>query len=83
MLLEQELATYEAMRAELAQHEGTYALISGDQLLGIFDSQGDALDAGYKAKGLDPFLVKRISRIESVLYFSRDIRPSECIFPAQ
>lgn len=81
MPLEQELATFEAMRAELAPHEGKYALISGSELLGVFDSQGDALDAGYKAKGLDPFLVKKISLVESILYFTRDIRPPECTFP--
>ena len=82
MALEQELETFEAMRAELAQHEGKFALISGHELLGVYDSQGDALDAGYKAKGLDPFLVKKISKVESILYFTRDIQPSSCIFPA-
>lgn len=83
MALEIELEAYESLRDELAAHEGKFALISGRDLLGIFDSQGDALDAGYKAKGLDPFLVKRISKIESILYFTRNLQPSVCTFPAR
>ena len=45
----------------------------GDDVLGIYDSYQDALTAGYEKVGLDPFLVKRISAIESVAYFSREL----------
>lgn len=78
MALEQELATYEGLKASLAIHEGKYALIHKDELLGMFDSQGDALNAGYQKLGLEPFLVKKIAAVESLGYFTRNVFPA-CI----
>jgi hypothetical protein len=73
MALERELATYERLvHGELAAEIGRFALIAGDDLLGVFDSYSDALTAGYQNRGLDSFLVKRVAAVETVAYFSRD-----------
>jgi hypothetical protein len=71
--LERELATYRARLPELSAEQGKFILIHGDEVLGIYDSYQDALTAGYEKAGLDPFLVKRISAVETVAYFSREL----------
>ena len=73
--LERELAAYKKLLPTLMDKEGKYALIAGDDLLGTFDTYSDALDEGYREKGLDPFLVKRISSVEIISHFTRDYRP--------
>ena len=72
MALEKELETFEALKSELIVNEGKFALIAGSELLGIFDTQADALKEGYRERGLEPFLVKKISAIESISFFTRD-----------
>ncbi len=71
--LKTELETYKNLLPSLKEKEGKFALISGDELLGTFDTYSDALDEGYREKGLDPFLVKKISSIEIISYFTRDL----------
>ena len=73
--LEIELETYQQLLPSLSGDEGRFALISGDKLLGVFDTYPDALDEGYRECGLKPFLVKRISTVEVISYFTRDLRP--------
>jgi hypothetical protein len=72
--LEKELATYKRLLPTLRDQEGRFALIAGDDLLGTFDTYSDALDEGYREKGLSPFLVKKISSVEIISYFTRDFR---------
>ena len=74
--LEAEIATYQRLLPTLQGDEGRYALIAGESLLGVFDTYPDALAEGYRIQGLAPFLVKRISSVEVISYFSRDIRPA-------
>jgi hypothetical protein len=75
MGLEIEMATYHAHLMDLLQHEGKYVVIKGDEILGHpHDTLDDALGAGYDAYGLVPFLVKKISRVEEIHHFSRDLR---------
>lgn len=82
MSLERELATYQRLlHADLAAEDGRYALIAGDELLGVFDSYNDALTAGYKAQGLTPFLVKKVAAVETVAFFTRDFGV-QCTAPA-
>lgn len=82
MALERELETYKRLLAgELATEEGRFALIAGDSLLGVFDSYNDALTAGYKARGLEPFLVKKVATVETVAFFTRDFGV-RCTSPA-
>jgi hypothetical protein len=71
--LERDLAAYKDLLPTLTASEGKFALLYKGELKGIFDSYADALDAGYKMAGLDPFLVKQIATTEYVAYFTRDI----------
>ena len=72
--LAKELATYEAHRDELlGSHEGKYVLVHGDKIEGVWDTYKDALEAGYRDFGLEPFLVKQIQGIERVQFLTRDI----------
>lgn len=68
MELELEIQTYESQRDELMrQHSGRFVVIAGKDVLGTYDTQEDALDAGYERVGLKPFLVKRIQAVDPVL----------------
>ena len=67
MALEQELQTFNAMKAELLKvHSGKFALIKADQFIGAFDSPHNAFQEGVERFGQEPFLVKRISETEEV-----------------
>ena len=73
---EKELKTYEAKKQELlAESEGKFVVIQGDQVAGVWDTYEDALQAGYERFKLVPFLVKQITQIEPVLNFTRDLAP--------
>ena len=56
-----------------AAHEGKFVLIHGNEIAGVWDTYQDALGAGYRQFGLDPFLVKQILSIERVQFFTRDL----------
>lgn len=71
--LELELSTYAKHLPQLLPQEGKYVLIHSSDIVGTFDSYGDAIKEGYEKFGLTPFLVKQISPAERVLYFTRDI----------
>lgn len=72
--LAKELETYERHKAELVcAHEGKFVLIHADEIAGIWDTYQDALGAGYKQFGLQPFLVKQVLGIERVQFFTRDL----------
>lgn len=72
--LREELETYKAHQNELVLHsEGRYILIKGGAIKGPFDTYEEALDAGYSTYGLVPFLVRKISRDEPVLFISRSL----------
>jgi hypothetical protein len=71
--LERELAVYQKALPGLAAQQGKFVLIFGDDVLGTFESYSDALQAGYNKAGLKPFLVKRISTVENIAYFTRDL----------
>lgn len=62
-----ELATYEANKAELLKsHAGKFALIHGKEVVGVFDSETNALQEGYKRFGPVPLYIKEILPEESV-----------------
>lgn len=73
MPLEKELRTYAEKLPELLAEQGRFVLICGDDVLGTFAAYEDALAAGYEKCGVRPFLVKRISAIEQVNFFSRSL----------
>ena len=71
---EQELAAYEKQKeALIADSEGKYALVIGDKIEGVWGTYEDALQQGYKLRGLDPFLVKKIENPETIHFFTRDL----------
>jgi hypothetical protein len=55
-------------------NEGKFVVIKGDEVSPAYDTYEDALEAAYQRHGLGPFLIKRIERNETVLYFSRDLK---------
>lgn len=62
-LFESEIAAYRRDLPQLLQEgeAGRYALIKGDQILSIWDTSGDARQAGLEKFGLDvPFCVQKI-----------------------
>lgn len=71
--LSEELATYEQLLPSLSAEEGRFAVITGKTLLGIYSAYEDALEAGYKVCGLDPFLVQEIVTSEAPPFIDRDV----------
>ena len=77
MVLESEL---EAFRSQLIDmlgvnniNEGKYAVAFQNDVIGPFETYENALSMGYDKFGLRPFLVKKIERCETVMYFSREL----------
>jgi hypothetical protein len=61
-MLETELAYYKAHRDEwLSSHRDRFVVVKGQKLIGVFNSQDDALRAGARLFGLDSFLVKQVT----------------------
>jgi hypothetical protein len=73
MALEKELETFKRELPNLLAQEGQFVVVSGDQIVGVYEAYQDALTAGYEKCGLTPFLVKKIQAVEQVRYFSRDL----------
>jgi len=69
--LDREIATFNEKLSSLSGDEGRYVVIADQNIIGVFDTYSDALEAGYKARGLETFLVKQINTIEMVANFSR------------
>lgn len=80
--LARELETYQKLLPSLMSEEGKYALVFGDELLGVFADYEEALKAGYARAKLTPFLVKKISGAESIAYFTREIDGACLISPS-
>lgn len=74
--LETEIATFNEQLPTLLAHIGKFVVIKGEKVEGIYDTYGDAIKFGYQKFKLEPFLVKKISPSEQVLYFTRDISQS-------
>jgi hypothetical protein len=75
MALEQELDAYRAKLAEWTDHEGKFVLIHGTEVVDFYSTYEDAIKVGYAKFGLDPFLVKQVSRMEPVQFVSRLTAP--------
>ena len=75
--LKKELETYEARKQELlGTAEGKYVVIQGDRVVGTWETYEDALQAGYTEFGVKtPFLVKQVSEIERIQFFTRSLAP--------
>ena len=59
---EKEIAAYRRELPRLLEEgeAGRYALVRGDQLVSIWDTQGDAIQAGCDKFGLEFFYIKKI-----------------------
>ena len=64
-VLAAELQTFDRQRASLLKtYPQKYALIKGRDIVGVFESDREALDTGYAKFGAEPFLVKQIRAID-------------------
>ncbi len=69
--LETEWRYFNEHRAEfLEQAPGKYALVKGDTLVGMFDSEVSAIRNGYEKLGNVPFLVKQVTEVDIPLTFT-------------
>ena len=76
MAFEKELETYRRELPAMMDRVGKQIVIQGEEVLGIFDTYADALQAAYKAYGPDAvFLVREIQPQEPVVFFTRRIEP--------
>lgn len=74
MALEKERETFEKVLPTLQEHSGRYVVIHGEDMLDIFDTYQDALNAAYQSYGVESqFLVKKIAFPERVHYITRDV----------
>ena len=77
MALEREIETFRrelpALLGDPASR-GTFALVQGETIVGLFPTFEAALAAGYDKIGLAPFLVKEVTDHEEPRYFSRNLR---------
>jgi hypothetical protein len=75
MALERELAVYKQKLPELAEQEGKFALVHGEDFVDVYSTYEDAIKEGYNRFKLEPFLVKRIQASEQALFISRIVAP--------
>jgi hypothetical protein len=75
MPLEKELAVYKEQLPALLTQKGKFVVIKGDKVVDFFVTYQDAIKEGYKAFGLDSFLVKKIQASEEIHHFTRKIVP--------
>ena len=69
-ILKEEAGAYDAHLSYLLEKgEGKFVLIHDSEIGGIFDSEADAIDQGFKTFGSVPFLVKQILREEEPIEF--------------
>jgi hypothetical protein len=69
-LYKQEIATYlrELPRMIEEGHAGRHALVKGDEVVSIWDTQGDAIQAGRERFGLDPIFVKKVDPRDTKIF---------------
>jgi hypothetical protein len=69
--LNSELDFFEHHRMELLDRAaGKYALVKGSELIGLFETEMEAVRAGYQRLGNEPFLVKQIVEADVPLNFT-------------
>ena len=69
--LEAELRYFNEHRAELLEAAaGKFALIKGESVIGMFDTEASAIRRGYETVGNIPFLVKKVTEVDIPLSFT-------------
>lgn len=70
VVLQDELKVYQQKKQELlAKAVGKYVLIKGNEVVGVFDTDTDAVSRGYEKFGNVPFLVKQVLELEPTYNF--------------
>jgi hypothetical protein len=73
-VLDKELETFEKHKADLVgRAKGKFVLIKGEEIVGVFETQGDAVRQGYERLGNVPFLVKEIAELEYAQNFTSNL----------
>ena len=72
-VLAEELETFECNKLGLLKdgNEGKFVLIKGSNVIGVFESDLDAIYRGYEKLGNVPFLVKEVTQIEQIIDLAR------------
>ncbi len=71
IVLSAELDFFETLRMELLERAaGKYVLVKGSMLIDIFETELQAIRAGYEQFGNDAFLVKHIVEADVPLKFT-------------
>lgn len=59
--LQAEIEYFESQRAQLLQnHEGQFALVTDQRIVGTFTTEEEAYEAGLRQLGNKPFLIRQI-----------------------
>ena len=62
MVLQKELEYFEREKSRLLAHyKGQFALIKGDELAGTYTTFAEAFEAGVRAFGNQPFLIRAVA----------------------
>lgn len=74
MVLDREWETFQAKLPALLEKEaGRYVLIHGDEIAGVWDTNQEALEEGYRRFLLEPFLVQHIVADEKPIFVPREL----------
>lgn len=75
-ILKDEMLAFEAQKERLlATASNRWVLIRGERVIGLYDTEHQAMTEGYRQFLDRPFLVKRIERVERV-HFISSARPT-------
>jgi hypothetical protein len=70
-VLQRELDFFDRQRVALLEKaSGKYALVKGENVIGIYETELEAIRAGYQKVGDEPFLVKHIVEADVPLTFT-------------
>jgi hypothetical protein len=74
--LDRELEVYRRELPRLVrEHPGEFVLIRGDEVVGFWESEGQAYEAGCERFGPEPFLVRQVREAEQPLRLFIDVGP--------
>jgi len=74
MVLDREWETFQAnLPALLEKEAGRYVLIHDDQVVGVWDTQEEALEEGYRSFLLEAFMVQHIVADERPIFVPREL----------
>ena len=73
-ILEPERRTYDLARLDLLEKfAGKFVLVHGDKVVDVFETEMDAVKAGYTRFGLSPFMVRQVQAVERVYEHAADV----------